>query len=75
MDMKWFWEGVDSAQGFAAQYTDLNHIVEAKVPSSILETGYRLTNLDGLGPAVGFMDDALTEFNKVILTVKDAIAQ
>ena len=75
MDVKWFWEGMDSAQGFAAKYPDLSHIVEAKVPSSILETGYRLPNLDDLGPAVGFMDDALIEFNKVILTVKDAIAQ
>lgn len=75
MKKKWFWEGLDSAQEFVTKYPDLNQIVEVKVPSPLLETGYRLPNLDGLGPAVGFMDEALTEFNKFILSIKVAIPQ
>jgi RHS repeat-associated protein len=75
MDAKWFWEGLDSAKDFMAQMPDLNHIVNVKVPSSIINTGYRVPNLDNLGPAVGFIDDALIELNKAIISIREVIAQ
>lgn len=73
MDTKWFWESLDSAKAFIGKYPDLNHIVEARVPSSIIETSSRVGNHDGIGPALYFIDDALIELNKVITSIKEVM--
>jgi len=69
MDSKWFWENSSSAEKFLEMYSDLNHVVKVTVPKSVLDVGYRVQNLDGLGPAVNFIDDSLDQFNAAILAI------
>ena len=74
MDAKWFWIRPDSAVNFSKVYDDLNYIVEVKVPKSVLNVASsRETNLDRLGPAVSYIDEALSEFNNAIITIRDAL--
>jgi RHS repeat-associated protein len=73
MEAKWFWEGLKSAQVWVSKYSDLTRIVKVQVPKSVLDLGYKAANIDNLGPAVAFMDDALDAFNRTIITISEVI--
>jgi hypothetical protein len=69
MDAKWFWETLEGAQGWA-QKQGLDNIVQATVPRNVLEVAsQRWQNLDGLGPAVGFIDEGLDTFNQALISI------
>ena len=69
MDAKWFWETLGGAQGWA-QKQGLDNIVQATVPRNVLEVAsQRWQNLDGLGPAVGFIDEGLDTFNQALISI------
>jgi hypothetical protein len=47
------------------------HRIEVKVPKNILElASERWSNLDRLGPAVGFIDEGLDAFNNSIRSIR-----
>jgi hypothetical protein len=70
MDTKWFWETVEGAKGWV-QRQELDNIIEVKVPKNILElASERWSNLDRLGPAVGFIDEGLDAFNNSIHSIR-----
>lgn len=50
MEDKWFSESREGADAFRARYDDLDTVVEADVPNSVLNRAHRDPNIDGAGP-------------------------
>jgi len=73
MDTKWFWEQLSSAQGFVKQFPDLSYTVSITIPKSVIDLGYRVRNLDNLGPAVSYIDDSLDAFNNAIISIESVL--
>lgn len=73
MDAKWFWEQASSAKGFSRIFPSLNNYVKITIPKNIIELGYRVHNLDNLGPAVSFIDDSLDALNNAIISIEQII--
>jgi hypothetical protein len=71
---KMFWRTYEGAEGFLAKYLDLNNIVKVQVPKSILDAAYKSwPNLDGLGPAISFVDEGFDAFTRVIISIEALI--
>jgi len=56
------------------RFKDLDNIVQVEVPEEILDlASQRWSNLDGQGPAVGFIDEGLEAFNEAIISITELL--
>ena len=50
MEDKWFSESREGAEKFKKNYSDLEEIVEVKVPKDVYDRSYKAPNIDNTGP-------------------------